>query len=168
MLNKAIIMGRLTRDPELKYTQSQLPVVSFSVAVDRDFVRQGEQRETDFINVVAWRSTAEFISKWFHKGSMIVVEGKLQTRKWQDKYEQKRTELEIIADNVWFGESKRSDDGAEYGRSQSAPVYQPQYQAPAYQAPSYQPSYQQPAAPAAPAYSNDFRPLEDSEDDVPF
>ena len=165
MLNKAIIMGRLTRDPELKYTQSQLPVVSFSVAVDRDFVRQGEQRETDFINVVAWRSTAEFISKWFHKGSMIIVEGKLQTRKWQDKYEQKRTELEIIADNVWFGESKRSDEGSDYGRAPAAPAYQP----PAYQPPSYQPSFPQPgAAPAAPAYSNDFRPLDDSEDDVPF
>jgi len=165
MLNKAIIMGRLTRDPELKYTQSQLPVVSFSVAVDRDYVRQGEQRETDFINVVAWRSTAEFISKWFHKGSMIVVEGKLQTRNWQDKYEQKRTEVEIVADNVYFGDSKRSDDsGSDYGRVPGAPVYQPQYQAP-----SYPSSYQQaPAAPAAPAYSNDFRPLDDSEDDVPF
>lgn len=165
MLNKAIIMGRLTRDPELKYTQSQLPVVSFSVAVDRDFVRQGEQRETDFINVVAWRSTAEFISKWFHKGSMIVVEGKLQTRKWTDKYEQKRTELEIIADNVWFGETKRSDDSADYGRMPPAPAYQP----PQYQAPAYQPSFQQaPASNAAPAYSNDFRPLDDGEDDVPF
>jgi len=165
MLNKAIIMGRLTRDPELKYTQSQLPVVSFSVAVDRDFVRQGEQRETDFLNVVAWRSTAEFIAKWFHKGSMIVVEGKLQTRKWQDKYEQKRTEIEIIADNVYFGDSKRSDDSGDYGRS-AAPSYQPT----SYQTSSYQPNpYQQaPAAPAAPAYSNDFRPLDDSEDDVPF
>jgi single-strand DNA-binding protein len=169
MLNKAIIMGRLTRDPELKYTQSQLPVVSFSVAVDRDYVRQGEQRETDFINVVAWRSTAEFISKWFHKGSMIVVEGKLQTRKWQDKYEQKRTELEIIADNVYFGDSKRSDGstGDEYGRNPSAPIYQPSYQPPQYAAPSYQ-SAPQAAAPAAPAYSNDFRPLDDGDDDVPF
>ncbi len=152
MLNKAIIMGRLTRDPELKYTQSQLPVVSFSVAVDRDFVRQGEQRETDFINVVAWRSTAEFISKWFHKGSMIVVEGKLQTRKWQDKFEQKRTELEIIADNVYFGDSKRSDD--EYGRAPAS------YQAPTYQAPTA-------SVPEAPAFTNDFRPLDDG-DDVPF
>ncbi len=152
MLNKAIIMGRLTRDPELKYTQSQIPVVSFSVAVDRDFVRQGEQREADFINVVAWRSTAEFISKWFHKGSMIVVEGKLQTRKWQDKFEQKRTELEIIADNVYFGDSKRSDD--EYGRAPAS------YQAPAYQAPTG-------SVPEAPAFTNDFRPLDDG-DDVPF
>ncbi len=153
MLNKAIIMGRITRDLELKYTQSQIPVVSFSVAVDRDFVRQGEQRETDFINVVAWRSTAEFIAKWFHKGSMIVVEGKLQTRKWQDKFEQKRTELEIIADNVYFGDSKRSDD--EYGRAPAS------YEAPAYQPPTVQPATE------APAFTNDFRPLDDN-DDVPF
>ena len=162
MLNKAIVMGRLTRDPELKYTQSQIPVVSFAVAVDRDFVRQGEQREADFFNVVAWRSTAEFVAKWFHKGSMIVVEGKLQTRKWQDKYEQKRTEVEIVADNVYFGDSKRSDDSGEYGRAPSAA-----YQASAYAPPS---AYQSAPAqqPAAPVYSNDFRPLDDSEDDVPF
>ncbi len=163
MLNKAIIMGRLTRDPELKYTQSQLPVVSFSVAVDRDFVRQGEQREADFINVVAWRSTAEFVTKWFRKGSMIVVEGKLQMRKWTDKYEQKRTEIEVVADNVWFGDSKRTDGGSEdYGRNPNAPVYAPQYNDPVYR----------PQPPASmqnttPTYQNDFRPLDDS-DDVPF
>ena len=144
MLNKVIVMGRLTRDPEIKYTQAQIPVASFSVAVDRDYARQGEQRETDFLNVVAWRNTAEFISKWFRKGSMIVVEGKLQTRKWQDKYEQKRTEVEIIADNVWFGESRNAQATVE----------------------NHVQTYAAPAP--APAYTNDFRPLEDGGDDVPF
>ena len=108
MLNHIVIMGRLTRDPELRYTQSQIPVASFRVAVDRDFGR-GEERQTDFIDCVAWRSTGEFVSKYFQKGSMAVVSGRLQMRDWTDKDGNKRTSAEVVADNVYFGESKRRD-----------------------------------------------------------
>ena len=109
MLNHIVVMGRLTRDPELRYTQSQLPVTSFSVACDRDFGgRDGGERQTDFIDVVAWRSTAEFVSKYFTKGSMAVVSGRLQIRDWTDREGNKRRSAEIVADNVYFGESKRS------------------------------------------------------------
>ena len=109
MLNHIVIMGRLTRDPELRYTQSQIPVTSFSVAVDRDFGgRDGAERQTDFIDCVAWRHTAEFVSKYFTRGSMAVVSGRLQMRDWTDRDGNKRRSAEIVADNVYFGESKRS------------------------------------------------------------
>ena len=108
MLNHIVLMGRLTRDPELRYTQSQTPVASFSLAVDRDFGR-GEEKQTDFIDCVAWRQTGEFVSKYFQKGSMAVVSGRLQIRDWTDKDGNKRTSAEIVADNVYFGESKRRD-----------------------------------------------------------
>ena len=111
MLNHIVVMGRLTRDPELRYTQSQTPVVSFSVAVDRDFAnRENGERQTDFIDCVAWRSTAEFVNKYFRKGSMVVVSGRLQIRDWQDRDGNKRRSAEIVADNVYFGESRRRDD----------------------------------------------------------
>ncbi len=111
MLNHIVIMGRLTRDPEIRYTQSQTPVVSFTVAVDRDFGgRDGGEKQTDFIDCVAWRSTAEFVSKYFHKGSMTVVSGRLQIRDWQDRDGNKRRSAEIVADNVYFGESRRRDE----------------------------------------------------------
>ncbi|MBO5557108.1 MAG: single-stranded DNA-binding protein [Oscillospiraceae bacterium] len=111
MLNHIVIMGRLTRDPELRYTQSQVPVASFTVAVDRDFGgRDGGERQTDFIDVSAWRSTGEFVSKYFRKGSMVVVSGRLQSRKWQDRDGNNRTSWEINADNVYFGESRRDSD----------------------------------------------------------
>jgi single-strand DNA-binding protein len=105
-LNKAIIMGRLTADPELKRTQGGVSVTNFGVAVERNH-KSGEQREVDYLNVVAWRGTAEFIARYFHKGSMIVVEGEIQTRKWVDKYEQKRVDTEILANSVFFGEGKK-------------------------------------------------------------
>ncbi|HIQ86289.1 MAG TPA: single-stranded DNA-binding protein [Candidatus Scatomorpha gallistercoris] len=108
MLNHIVLMGRLTRDPELRYTQSQIPVASMRIAVDRDFGR-GEDRQTDFIDIVAWRQTAEFVSKYFHKGSMMVVSGRLQMRDWTDKDGNKRTSAEVVADNVYFGESARRD-----------------------------------------------------------
>lgn len=114
MLNRVILMGRLTRDPELRRTQSGTAVTSFSLAVDRDFKSQGGEKETDFIDVVAWRSTAEFVSKYFTKGRMAVVEGRLQIRDWTDKEGQKRRSAEVIADNVYFGDSKR-DGAADYG-----------------------------------------------------
>ena len=120
MLNQIIIMGRLTRDPELRRTQSGTAVCSFSVAVDRDFKSQSGEKETDFIDVVAWRQTGEFVSKYFTKGRMIVVSGSLQSRKWQDRNGQNRISWEVIADNVYFGDSKRDsagDTGGSYGGS---------------------------------------------------
>lgn len=115
MLNKIVIMGRLTKDPELRYTQSQTPVASFTVAVDRDFKNQDGSRSTDFIDCVAWRAGAEFVSKYFRKGSMIVVSGSLQSRRWQDRDGNNRTSWEINAENTYFGESKREDRGGSYG-----------------------------------------------------
>ena len=110
MLNHIVLMGRLTRDVELRYTQSQIPVASMRIAVDRDFGR-GDERQTDFIDVVAWRQTAEFVNKYFHKGSMIVVSGRLQMREWTDRDGNKRTSAEVVADNVYFGESRRDSGG---------------------------------------------------------
>ncbi|MBQ2959887.1 MAG: single-stranded DNA-binding protein, partial [Oscillospiraceae bacterium] len=112
MLNHITIMGRLVRDPELRSTQSGTSVASFTVAVDRDFGgRDGGEKQTDFIDCVAWRQTGEFVSKYFRKGSMIVVSGRLQSRKWQDREGNNRTNWEVVADNVYFGESSRRDGG---------------------------------------------------------
>ena len=111
MLNKIILMGRLTRDPELRRTQSGTAVASFTLAVDRDYKPQDGERETDFIDIVAWRGTAEFVSKYFTKGRMAVVEGRLQVRDWTDKDGNKRRSTEVVADNVYFGDSKRSESG---------------------------------------------------------
>ena len=108
MLNHIVLMGRLTRDPELRYTQSQTPVASFSLAVDRDFGR-GEEKQTDFIDCVAWRQTGEFVSKYFQKGSLAVVSGRLQIRDWTDRDGNKRRSAEVVVDNVYFGESKRRE-----------------------------------------------------------
>ena len=109
MLNHIVIMGRLTRDPELRRTGSGLAVVNFSVAVDRDFKSEAGEKETDFIDCVAWRATAEFVSKYFKKGSMAVISGRLQIRSWTDNDGNKRRTAEIVADNVYFGGSKKSD-----------------------------------------------------------
>lgn len=113
MLNNVIIMGRLTRDPELRRTQSGTAVTSFTMAVDRDFKSQSGEKETDFIDVVAWRSTAEFVAKYFTKGRMAVVEGRLQIRDWTDKDGNKRRNVEVLADNIYFGDAKKDvDSGA--------------------------------------------------------
>ena len=109
MLNKVVIMGRLTKDPELRRTGSGTAVTSFSLACDRDFKSQSGDKETDFIEVVAWKNTAEFVSKYFSKGRMAVVEGRLQIREWTDKAGSKRTTAEVVADNVYFADSKRSE-----------------------------------------------------------
>ena len=109
MLNKIIIMGRLTINPELRRTGSGTAVTSFSLACDRDFKSQSGDKETDFIEVVAWKNTAEFVSKYFSKGRMAVVEGRLQIRDWTDKAGNKRTTAEVVADNVYFADSKRSE-----------------------------------------------------------
>ena len=119
MLNHIIIMGRLTRDPELRRTGSGIAVASFSLAVDRDFApKDGGDRECDFIDCVAWRQTGEFVSKYFTKGRMAVVSGRLQIRSWTDKDGNKRRTAEVVADNVYFGDSKRDSDSS-YGNNNS-------------------------------------------------
>lgn len=124
MLNHITIMGRLTRDPELRYTQSQTPVASFTIAVDRDFgSRDGGEKQTDFIDCVAWRQTAEFVSKYFTKGSMAVVSGRLQIRDWTDRDGGKRRSAEVVVDNMYFGESRRRDGDSGDSRSSSYSSY---------------------------------------------
>lgn len=108
MLNHIVIMGRLTADPELKRTPNNVAVTTFTLAVERDFKTQDGSKETDFFSIVAWRNTAEFVSKYFSKGRMAAVEGRLQTRKYQDKDGNNRTVTEILADNVYFGDSKNN------------------------------------------------------------
>ena len=117
MLNRIIIMGRLTKDPELRRTANGTAVTSFSVAVDRDFKGQNGEKETDFIDVVAWRNTAEFVCQYFSKGRMAVVEGRLQMRDWKDQNGNNRRVAEVVADNVYFGDSKK-----EGGSGYSAPA----------------------------------------------
>lgn len=112
MLNKVILMGRLTRDPELKSTTGGTNVCSFTLAVQRRYAPKGQERQTDFINCTAWRNTAEFISKYFTKGQMMVVEGSIQTRSWDDQNGQKRYATDVVVDNVEFGESKRDNQSA--------------------------------------------------------
>ena len=158
MLNVVAIMGRLVADPELCTTQSGINVVSFRIACDRNFARQGEQRQADFIDIVAWRQQAEFVSKYFQKGSLIAIEGSLQTRQYQDKNGNNRTAVEVVANNISFAGPKSNNQGG--GSYQNA-------------APSYQNAA--PARPAAveaaPSYSagnaDDFAVIDDS-DDLPF
>ena len=120
MLNEIILMGRLTRDPELRYTASNTPVASFSLAVDRDFApKDGGEKQTDFIDCVAWRQTGEFASKYFQKGSMAAVKGRLQIRDWQDKEGNKRRSAEVVVDNIYFCGKKESPSGGEQVRSES-------------------------------------------------
>ena len=128
MLNHIVLMGRLTRDPELRRTGSGVAVASFRLAVDRDFGSKdaGGEKETDFIDIVAWRSTAEFVSKYFAKGRMAVVSGRLQMRNWTDKDGNKRTSAEVVADNVYFGDSKRDSAGAPQGGYAQQGGYAPQ------------------------------------------
>lgn len=112
MLNVAVLMGRLVADPELRHTQSDTAVCSFRVAVDRNFASKSGERQTDFIDVVAWRQTAEFVCRYFTKGQMIAVNGSIQTRPWEDKQGNKRTAVEVVADNVSFCGSKRESGGS--------------------------------------------------------
>ena len=164
MLNHITIMGRLTRDPELRRTGSGVAVASFTVAVDRDFSgRDGGERETDFIDCVAWRQTGEFVSKYFTKGSMIVVSGRLQIRGWTDKDGNKRRTAEVVADNCYFGESKRNDNG---GNAYGGNTYGGNsYGGNTYAAPAA-PSFGGYSAPAAPA--SDFAMLDDDDAQLPF
>ena len=158
MLNKIFIMGRLTRDPELRRTPSGTPVTSFSLAVDRDYKSQSGEKETDFIDVVAWCSTAEFVAKYFTKGRMAVVEGRLQIRDWTDKEGNKRRSAEVVADQVYFGDSKRDGDGGGY----SAGYSHGGYSAGGYSAPA--PS----GYGAPPADGDQFAELSDDDGELPF
>ena len=106
MLNKVILMGRLTADPELRHTQSNIPVTSFTLAVERTF---GQDKQTDFLDIVAWRNTAEFVSKWFRKGMLVAVSGRIQTRSWEDAQGNKRKAVEVVADEVFFAQTKRQE-----------------------------------------------------------
>ena len=160
MLNHITIMGRLTREPELRRTGSGIAVASFTLAVDRDFSpRDGGERETDFIDCVAWRQTGEFVSKYFTKGRMAVVSGRLQIRSWTDKDGNKRRTAEVVADNVYFGDSKRDGDngGSAFGGNT--------YGGNSYSAPA--PSYGGYSAPASNPAS-DFAMLDDDDAQLPF
>ena len=161
MLNHIVIMGRLTRDPELRRTQSGTAVASFTLAVDRDFSgRDGGEKQTDFIDCVAWRQTGEFVSKYFQKGSMAVVSGRLQLRDWQDRDGNKRRSAEVVADNVYFGESKRSGgDNGSYNRDNGG------YSAPAQSYSAPQSGYQ---GYQSPVRGSDFEELSDDDGDLPF
>lgn len=157
MLNVVAIMGRLVADPELRTTPQGTSVTTFRIACDRNFARQGEQRQADFLDVVAWRQQAEFVCKHFQKGSLIAVNGSIQTRQYQDKNGNNRTAVEIVADNISFAGSKSSNSG---GDSYSSPAQPAQ-------------GYSQPAAVAQPTTrfssgsNEDFAVIDDNED-FPF
>ena len=165
MLNKIFLMGRLTRDPELRRTQTGTPVASFTLAVDRDFKdRTTGERATDFIDVVAWRQTGEFVSRYFTKGRMAVVEGRLQLRDWTDKDGNKRRTAEVVADQVYFGDSKRDGDGGAYSTGYSQGGYgQGGYSAGGYSAPAAPSGYGAP-----PAGGDQFAELSDDDGELPF
>ena len=180
MLNHITIMGRLTRDPELRRTGSGTAVASFSVAVDRDFGKnENGEKETDFIDCVAWRNTAEYISKYASKGRMVVVSGRLQIRGWTDKDGNKRRSAEVVADNVYFADSKRDSDGgnAYGGNTYGGNAYGGNNYGGNYGGNNYG-GYAAPAAPAAPSYggysapaaapASDFAMLEDDDAQLPF
>lgn len=154
MLNHITLMGRLTRDPEVRYTQSGTAVASFSLAVERDFSsRETGEKQTDFIDITAWRQTAEFVGKYFAKGALVAVSGRLQMRDWTDKDGNKRRNAEVVADNVYFAESKKSREGG------SAPANTAPYNTPSG---GYTPSYD--SAPAA----NAFAELDEDDGELPF
>ena len=168
MLNHIVIMGRLARDPELRRTGSGVAVTSFRLAVDRDFApKDGSERETDWIDCVAWRQTGEFVSKYFTKGRMAVVSGRLQIRNWTDKDGNKRSSAEVVAENVYFGDSKRDDHaGSAYG-GYSAPAQNYGGSNGGYSAPAPAGSYGSYGAPAS-APTSDFAMLEEDDAQLPF
>lgn len=143
MLNEVVLMGRLTRDPEIRKTSNDVSVCSFSIACERDIAsKQTNERETDYFDIVAWRSTADFVGKYFAKGRMIIVKGRLQKRNYEDKDGNKRSVIEVIADSVYFGESKKNAESSTAASSESAPK--------------------------ASAENQDLEPIESDDDDLPF
>ena len=148
-MNVICLMGRLTADPELRHTSNQIAVTSFTVAVDRRFVSQGQERQTDFINCVAWRQTAEFITRYFHKGNRIAVNGSLQARPFTDKEGNKRTSYEVVVDNAHFCESKNGGGNAVPGGESQVPAWN------------------EPATAFSTASAGDFEEIA-GDDDLPF
>lgn len=156
MLNRVILMGRLTADPEHKQTPSGVSVTSFSIAVERNFADKEGNRTTDFINIVAWRNTADFICKYFAKGRMIAIEGSIQTRRYEDQSGNKRTAFEVLAEQVYFADSKSG--GAEGGAPASKPASFP--------TPS---SFEEPKKGSGAGFSmGDFEEIDTEDDDLPF
>lgn len=154
MLNVVALMGRLVADPELRHTPNGVATCTFRIAVDRNFVRQGEERKADFIDIVAWRQSAEFVCRYFRKGNLIAVNGSLQTRNYEDKNGNRRTAYEVVADNIHFAESKNSSQASGSGYAAPAPADAPRAAAP---------------APVSYAVGNadDFAVIDDNED-LPF
>lgn len=161
MLNTVALMGRLTADPELRYTGSNIPVTSFTLAVERDFKSGNGEKQTDFINIVAWRNTAEFVSKWFRKGQLMAVTGAIQTRKYQDRDGNNRTAVEVVADHAYFAEGRRDTEGrqADNRQATSAQASQPAGRSMSDYAPAWSNARQQ-----------SFSDLPDipADDDLPF
>ena len=148
-MNQIVIMGRMTRDPELRHTPNNIPVASFTLAVDRGFAaKDSGERQTDFIDVVAWRNTAEFVSKYFSKGQMTAVTGRLQIRDWTDKDGNKRRNAEVVAENIYFTESKRSREAGSGNVAASKDEYSQDY--------------------SAEVESSDFAELDMDDGDLPF
>ncbi|UOO38487.1 single-stranded DNA-binding protein [Oscillospiraceae bacterium CM] len=148
-MNQVVLMGRLTRDPELRHTQTGTAVSSFSLAVDRGFAsKDGGERQTDFIDIVAWRNTAEFVSKYFVKGQMAAVTGRLQIRDWTDKDGNKRRSAEVIADNIYFTDSKKSRENSGFNVPEQKSDFSGGYQ--------------------TPVTGSDFAELTDDDGDLPF
>ena len=152
MLNKAILMGRLVRDPELRQTPNGISVASFTLAVDRNYASKGAEKQTDFIDIVAWRSTAEFVSRYFKKGMQVAVTGSIQTRKWKDRNDQNRVSVEVVADEVFFADSKREPSEGTF----TAPAARADAPAPSYGAPSFQ------------SQDTSFEDLNEDDDELPF
>ena len=173
MLNKAILMGRLTKDPELRYTQNNTPVCTFSIAVDRRYAPQGQEKQTDFIDIVAWQKTAEFICKYFAKGRMIVVSGRIQRRVWEGTDGRKNYATEIVADDVYFGDSKRdagNENVSAYFPASPAPSAPASFASPAsaggFDSFESVPAGFEQVPPTMPG-TGDFVPI-DTDDDLPF
>ncbi|MBQ3069866.1 MAG: single-stranded DNA-binding protein [Clostridia bacterium] len=160
-MNMVCLLGRLTADPELRHTQNQVPVTSFTLAVDRAYQPKGQERQADFINIVAWRQTAEFVSRYFRKGQRMALTGTLQSRRYVDKEGNNRTAYEVVADNVFFAESKSQSNG---GYQQG---YQSGYQAPAPAFDSQVPQYSEAPTAFATAALSDFEEI-DGDDQLPF
>ena len=148
MLNHIVIMGRLTRDPDVRRTPNGVSVTSFTLAVDRDFGARDGDRQTDFIDIVAWRNTAEFVSKYFVKGQMAAVNGRLQLRDWTDKEGNKRRTAEVVAENVYFTESKKSRDAGGFSAAPARNDYDSRF--------------------SAPVTGSDFAELDEDDGDLPF
>ena len=151
MLNVAVLMGRLVADPELRHTPNDVSVTSFTIAVDRSYVKSGADRQADFIDIVAWRGTADFVCKYFHKGQLVAAQGSIQTRTYTDKDGNKRKAFEVVADNVHFAESKRDSAGTQGSNYHSKTDTAPEQPAPAY----------------ASGDTGDFEEIP-SDDDLPF